>query len=53
MPRKVKEVPMNNRTVRGKLAASGKPYFRLLGEGLHLGYRKPATPGRAGAWVGR
>lgn len=53
MPRKVKEVPLNNRTARGKLTASGKPYFRLLGEGLHLGYRKPATPGRAGAWVGR
>jgi integrase len=53
MPRKVKEVSLNNRTARAKLAASGKPYFRLLGEGLHLGYRKPATPGRAGAWVGR
>lgn len=49
MPRKVKEVSLNNRTARAKLAASGKPYFRLLGEGLHLGYRKPATPGRAGA----
>ena len=53
MPAKVKEVSLNNRTVRGKLAPSGKPYFRLLGEGLHLGYRKPATPGRAGAWVAR
>ena len=53
MPRKVKEVSLNNRTSRAKLAASGKPYFRLLGEGLHLGYRKPGTPGRAGAWVAR
>jgi len=53
MPAKVKEVSFNNRTARAKLPASGKPYFRLLGEGLHLGYRKPATTGRAGAWVAR
>ena len=53
MPRKVNEVSLHNRKARGKLAASGKSYFRLLGEGLHLGYRKPATPGRAGARVAR
>jgi integrase len=53
VPRKVREVPLNNRTNRARLAPAGKPYFRLIEEGLHLGYRRPATTGRPGAWVGR
>jgi len=53
MPRPSAEVRLTNRTRRGELAPAGKPYFRHIGEGLHLGYRRPATEGRAGAWVGR
>jgi len=37
-------------TARGKLDERGKPYFRPIGEGLHLGYRKGRTDGK---WVAR
>ena len=35
---------------RSKLAVRGKPYYRLIHQGLHLGYRKLAKGGR---WVMR
>ena len=35
---------------RSKLTARGKPYYRLIHAGLHLGYRKTTTGGR---WVMR
>lgn len=53
MPAKLKEAPLNNRTARAKLAPAGKPYWRLATDGLHLGYRRVATKGRAGSWVAR
>lgn len=53
MPRASADVRLTNRTRRGDLPPSRKPYFRQIAEGLHLGYRRPATPGRPGAWVGR
>lgn len=50
MARTVKDQTLDSRAARGRLAARGKPYWRLLEEGLHLGYRKPAG-GKAGKWV--
>jgi integrase len=36
-----------------KLAGRKKPYFRLLSEGLHLGYRRSTVARRAGTWLCR
>ena len=35
---------------RRKLKASGRPYWRAIGKGLHIGYRKGKTDG---VWVVR
>lgn len=53
MPRQVKEAKLNNRTQRGKLPARRKPHFRLLLDGLHLGYYRSPVEGRAGTWTAR
>ena len=53
MGKRVKEVALNTRTARMKLAPRHKPYFRLIVEGLHLGYRRSAVANRAGAWLAR
>lgn len=37
-------------SARAKLAVSGKPHYRLISPGLHLGYRKSKSGGR---WVVR
>jgi integrase len=50
MARTVKDERLANRTQRAELAVSGKPYYRALDEGLHLGYRKGKTSGK---WVVR
>jgi integrase len=50
MSRTVKEANLSTRAARTRLEPSGKPYFRALDEGLHLGYRKGA---RGAAWVVR
>jgi integrase len=50
MPRKVRDKDIESRTARAKLRASGKPYWRALSPGLHLGYRKGKYGGR---WVVR
>lgn len=51
MPRSVRDAKLDTRAAREKLATRGKPYFRTLDPGLHLGYRKlKASPGR---WVVR
>ena len=39
-----------NQGRRGKLKPSGKPYYKSIGEGLHLGYRKNKVEGK---WVVR
>ena len=50
MARRIKDRDLDSRDVRRKLKASGKPYWRSIGRGLHLGYRK----GKTGAvWVVR
>jgi len=51
MARTVRDSNMERREARRRLKARGKPYYRVIEEGLHLGYRKPKTG--AGKWVVR
>jgi integrase len=46
--RTVRDAKLDNRTAREKLKPSGRPYWRTIDEGLHLGYRKGRA---AGKWV--
>jgi integrase len=48
MARRVKDRNLDTRDARRKLSASGKPYWRAVGKGLHVGYRKNKT---SGVWV--
>jgi integrase len=50
MSRRVRDKDLSTRTARAKLKARGKPYYRAIDPGLHLGYRKGQTGGR---WVAR
>ena len=50
MARRIRDLNLESRDARAKLKASGKPYWRAIGLGLHLGYRKGD---RAGKWVVR
>jgi len=50
--RKVRDSQIENRTARSRLAGRRKPYYRLMQEGLHIGYRKPKSGG-AGRWIVR
>jgi hypothetical protein len=50
LARKVRDKDLDSRTARAKLKVSGKPYYRALDEGLHIGYRKGKTSGK---WVVR
>ncbi len=50
MARTLRDANLETRTARERLTISGKPYFRSIDVGLHLGYRK----GRGGGkWVAR
>jgi integrase len=51
MPRALKDSRLNTREARAKLKPRGKPYWFLLGNGIHLGYRK--LKGRPGSWTVR
>jgi integrase len=51
MARKVRDANLDSRAARSRLEARGKPYYRLIDPGLHLGYRK--LRGGAGKWVVR
>jgi integrase len=51
MARKVKDSTLDTGEARRKLKARGKPYYRMIEPGLHLGYRK--LKGRAGTWLVR
>jgi integrase len=57
MARTIRDRTIDSREARGRLKARGKPYYRLIEEGLHLGYRKPrgrrGKPAPAGKWVSR
>jgi integrase len=48
MARKVKDKALDSRAAREKLKPRGKPYWRLIETGLHLGYRR--LRGKAGTW---
>ena len=47
MARRVKDQSLDSREARSKLKARGKPYWRSIGKGLHIGYRKGQG---GGAW---
>jgi integrase len=51
MARTVRDATLQTREARRRLKPAGKPYYRTIEEGLHLGYRKPREG--AGKWVAR
>ena len=51
MARSVRDANLETRTARQRLLPRGKPYYRGLEPGLHLGYRRPQKG--AGKWVAR
>jgi len=51
MARGVRDPKLDSKAAREKLEPRGKPYFRKLDPGLHLGYRK--LRGGPGRWVVR
>jgi integrase len=51
MPRTVRDSNLETRAARGRLRVRHKPYFRLIEQGLHLGYRKLASG--PGTWLAR
>ena len=51
MARKIKDRQLDARHAREKLAAKGKPYWRSIERGLHLGYRR--LKGGSGSWTAR
>src|ERR1035437_10325209 len=52
MARKVRDATLDSKVARRELKARGKPYFKTIEPGLHLGYRK-RKGGAAGTWVAR
>src|SRR5699024_6455244 len=46
MPRQVKDARISTRAAREKLKRGGKPYYREISPGQHLGYRKLKTGGK-------
>jgi integrase len=50
MARAVKDTRLDSRAARAKLAVRHEPYWRLIEEGSHLGYRRGA---RGGTWIAR
>jgi integrase len=57
MARTMRDSTLDSREARGRLKARGKPHYRQIEPGLHLGYRKPrgrkGKPAVAGKWVAR
>ena len=50
MSRALKDFRLNDRTARAKLAPRAKPYWRLIADGRHLGFRSGKT---SGSWIAR
>ncbi|MDD5434405.1 MAG: site-specific integrase [Nitrospira sp.] len=50
MAKATRDSKLETRTARAKLKVSHHPYFKLIGESLHLGYRKGK---RGGKWLVR
>jgi integrase len=57
MSRIVRDTKIGSREARSKLPARGRPHWRQIEQGLHIGYRKPrgrrGSPAGSGAWVMR
>src|SRR6516225_5123027 len=57
MARRTPDARLESRESRGRLASRGKPHYRLLEPGLHIGYRRlkgrKGRPAVAGTWVAR
>ena len=51
MARKVRDASLDSRAARNNLKQRGKPYYRTIDPGLHLGYRR--LRGGPGRWVVR
>ncbi len=51
MARTLRDANLGTRAARLRLKPRGKPYYRLIEEGCHLGYRR--LKGRAGTWNDR
>jgi integrase len=51
MARRLKDATLDTREARGKLKPQGKPYWRAIERGLHVGYRR--LKGKAGTWWAR
>jgi integrase len=50
MAKRVRDSSLESRAARAKLKPGGKPYYKSIDRGLHLGYRKGK---RGGRWVVR
>lgn len=50
MARTVRDARLDTRAARGRLPPSHKPYWRVIDQGCHIGYRKGA---RGGSWRAR
>ena len=50
MARRVRDAVLESRSARARLKVAGKPRYKAIMPGLHLGYRKNAGGGR---WVVR
>ncbi|RWN95176.1 MAG: site-specific integrase [Mesorhizobium sp.] len=50
MAKRVRDATLDSKEARAKLKARGKPYYKSIGPGLHVGYRKGKEAGR---WVVR
>jgi integrase len=57
MARRTPDARLESRESRSRLASRGKPHYRLLEPGLHVGYRRlkgrKGRPAVAGTWVAR
>jgi integrase len=53
MSKTVRNATLESPAKRGTLKPSGKPYWKSIDAGLHLGYRKGTTKGSSGKWVAR
>ncbi len=57
MARRTPDARLESRESRRRLASRGKPHYRLLEPGLHIGYRKlkgrKGKPAVAGTWIAR
>jgi integrase len=51
MARTVRDTNLEKPAARARLVPRGKPYWRVLESGLHLGYRRTKTSG--GSWTAR